>query len=295
LYASRLPLANARLSMERVDLEAYLADPVGRWTAGEGWLHFCATEPSLAGATIWGTLGASSCQALLQCVTAAPERHAALVDGRRMHSVDAASFALAIEYIVRHRELLTARVTRLAAVRPSGINSSLPSDGFQVVTTPYPATIFSERRESLQWLGCEGHAHVIDGIERRALSVVPGPSVRQRLQELITENPATMSREQAARSLGMSLRSLQRRLGEEGATFQHELSAGRVRLAQRLMLESDASLARIAFDVGFNSPAVFSVVFRKLVGESPSEWRDARWGVPRRDSRPRVEQDASRP
>lgn len=49
----------------------------------------------------------------------------------------------------------------------------------------------------------------------------------------------------------------------------------RVRAAQRMMKESEHTLARIAQDAGFASAATFSVSFRKLVGQSPREWRQA--------------------
>ena len=73
----------------------------------------------------------------------------------------------------------------------------------------------------------------------------------------------------------MSLRSLQRRLRAEGTTFAREVTIARIRLSQTRMLESGDALARIATDVGFASPAVFSVAFRKHVGVSPSAWRES--------------------
>lgn len=47
----------------------------------------------------------------------------------------------------------------------------------------------------------------------------------------------------------------------------------RVERAKRLLLESDASVTDICFDVGFESFSSFSTLFRKIVGQSPSAFR----------------------
>jgi AraC-like DNA-binding protein len=77
----------------------------------------------------------------------------------------------------------------------------------------------------------------------------------------------------AARALRLSPRSLQRKLAESSTTFQRELDAARVRVAQRLLVSKDATLTEIAYDVGCASPQHFSALFRRVVGEAPSRWR----------------------
>ncbi len=47
----------------------------------------------------------------------------------------------------------------------------------------------------------------------------------------------------------------------------------RVERAKRLLVESDASITDICFQVGFESLGSFSTLFRKLVGQSPSAFR----------------------
>ena len=51
-------------------------------------------------------------------------------------------------------------------------------------------------------------------------------------------------------------------------------SVTRIDVAKRRMLDSDAALKLIALDVGFASPQQFSTVFRRIVGEAPSAWRE---------------------
>jgi AraC family transcriptional regulator len=49
----------------------------------------------------------------------------------------------------------------------------------------------------------------------------------------------------------------------------------RVDLAREMMVTTDAPLARVALDCGMNDQSSFCRVFRRMVGQSPSEWRRA--------------------
>jgi AraC-like DNA-binding protein len=266
--------------VERSTLEQYLKAPLGRWVSGECWLHCCTADPYLVGTILWGALDASSLEAVLECANAAldkmPDAHAVLLDGRRNRSVDAVCYAMTSDFVIRNRKRLGHRVTSLGGVRPPGLVGAIAEGFFRVVPPPYPVQLFTERGEALRWLGCEQHASSIDEIERIATSATPSASILADLHRALEDLLEDASLESAARKLGLSVRSLQRRLRSEGTTFQREVSVVRVRVAQRLMLDTDAPLSRIASDAGFASPATFSVVFRKLAGESPREWREKR-------------------
>jgi len=47
----------------------------------------------------------------------------------------------------------------------------------------------------------------------------------------------------------------------------------RIARAQKLLLDPDLPIAGIALDVGFQTQAHFTVVFKKIVGETPGRWR----------------------
>jgi AraC-like DNA-binding protein len=76
-----------------------------------------------------------------------------------------------------------------------------------------------------------------------------------------------------ATSLGLSVRTLQRRLHDEATSFEQEISVVRVSRAKQLMLDTDWSLTKVAMEAGFSSLARLSVVFRRLNGITPSAWR----------------------
>ncbi len=78
-----------------------------------------------------------------------------------------------------------------------------------------------------------------------------------------------------ARLLGMSTRTLQRRLGDEGLTFRGLVDRERHRLITRVMrpeLERSVTVAELADLVGFDEPASMCRAFKRWTGEPLSSW-----------------------
>lgn len=80
---------------------------------------------------------------------------------------------------------------------------------------------------------------------------------------------------EVARALAMSERTLQRRLGEEGLSFQALYDAARRELAEGLLVQSNYSLAEIAFLTGFSEQSAFSRAFKRWTARTPAAFRDA--------------------
>lgn len=78
-----------------------------------------------------------------------------------------------------------------------------------------------------------------------------------------------------AARLGISPRSLQRRLQQEGTNFRNELDLVRVRIAKRHLAESKMSVTDLSDLLGFSDLAAFSRAFRRLTGLSPRQWRQS--------------------
>lgn len=78
-----------------------------------------------------------------------------------------------------------------------------------------------------------------------------------------------------ARSLGMSSRTLQRRLGEEGTSFSERVDASRKRTALGWLRCVDVSLAEVAYLVGFKEQASLTRAVRRWTGQTPGEFRRA--------------------
>lgn len=76
-----------------------------------------------------------------------------------------------------------------------------------------------------------------------------------------------------AKIIGMSERSLQRRLKEEETTFRAVLDEIRKELAVNYVRDLDIPLSEIAFILGFSDQSAFSRSFKRLTGMPPSEAR----------------------
>lgn len=76
-----------------------------------------------------------------------------------------------------------------------------------------------------------------------------------------------------ARDLGMSERTLYRRLAEEGLTFRDVVGRAQSALAQDMLRDSNASIAEIAFLTGFSEQSTFSRAFKRWIGNTPAQFR----------------------
>lgn len=76
-----------------------------------------------------------------------------------------------------------------------------------------------------------------------------------------------------ARSLQMSPRSLQRRLAEQGHSFQALLGHTRQQLAEAYLRDASVELAEVALLLGYSEQSAFTRAFRQWTGLAPLQWR----------------------
>jgi len=76
-----------------------------------------------------------------------------------------------------------------------------------------------------------------------------------------------------ARDMGLSERTLYRRLAEEGLTFRDVVGRAQLALAQEMLRTSDVSIAEVAFLTGFSEQSTFSRAFKRWVGQAPAQFR----------------------
>ena len=76
-----------------------------------------------------------------------------------------------------------------------------------------------------------------------------------------------------ARSLGMSARTMQRRLGELGTTYQDVLDQVRRRSARELLANTDLGIGEVAFLLGFEEVNSFTRAFQGWERTTPARWR----------------------
>jgi AraC-like DNA-binding protein len=262
------------------DVDAYRRDPAGGFVVLPRAVVFCA-RPGLWGFSLWGKPTEADLRRVIPLLalelTAAP--HASLVDVRRLEAGDPRAFAVLTRYLRGNFETFRTCVTRLALVRPSGLLGATVAGFFQVAGAPYPVRVFDDLASAGSWLRASDVAATLDKAVEAASGLSP---VLLLLRRWLDGHLADASLAKAARAVSRAPRSLQRDLRDGGTSFQAELDDARVRLAKRLLVESDSSLTEIAYDIGCASPQHFSTLFRRVVGAPPSAWRARRITDPQR-------------
>ncbi len=102
----------------------------------------------------------------------------------------------------------------------------------------------------------------------RTLKQIVQDAIAQSLSEGVPKIAAV------ARHLGFSERTLQRRLGEEGLSFQKLAEDARRNLAEGLLVQSDYSLAEVAFLTGFSEQSSFNRAFKRWMDQTPAAYRE---------------------
>lgn len=97
--------------------------------------------------------------------------------------------------------------------------------------------------------------------------------LRVTIRARLPDGPPPMT--EAARRLGLSERTLRRRLGALGTTWEQLVDATREAAARELVRGSSYSLAEISYLLGFSEPSAFHRAFRRWTGQTPASFRDA--------------------
>jgi AraC-like DNA-binding protein len=81
--------------------------------------------------------------------------------------------------------------------------------------------------------------------------------------------------EHVAERLKLPVRTLQRRLNEQGLTYSDLVEKLRYREACRLLKRTEKPVAAIATALGYTDPSHFSRAFRRWSGMRPSQYRSS--------------------
>jgi AraC-like DNA-binding protein len=99
-------------------------------------------------------------------------------------------------------------------------------------------------------------------------------AVRARLRAVLPEGQADAGA--VSRALGVSERTLYRRLCREGTSFRRVLEAFREAEAERLLADGRLPLGEVALRLGFSDQTAWNRAFRRWKGTSPRAWAESR-------------------
>ncbi len=119
----------------------------------------------------------------------------------------------------------------------------------------------------------ELHERLLD----RELERLEGTSTSRRVFGLLQSRPLRPPprREQIARALRVSDRTLQRRLRAEGASFQQLLDDARREMAQHFLRQPQHSLESVSEQLGFGDPSNLFRACKRWFGVSPARYRSS--------------------
>lgn len=122
-----------------------------------------------------------------------------------------------------------------------------------------------------------------NGGDNAAASAIPAmpfgfaASVEQLIMSLLLDGYTDI--DSTADAAGMSSRSLQRRLAEEGLTYRSLLTGCRMRQARTRLASVDMPVADIAHELGYTDASNFARAFQRENGVSPLDYRRSRLTV----------------
>jgi AraC-like DNA-binding protein len=118
-------------------------------------------------------------------------------------------------------------------------------------------------------------AHANDKIVKDYLSHLDRTHVAMQVKTKIVDllSSGMVTEQDMASALNLSLRSLQRKLREEGTSYKEILEETRRDLAKKYIQNSRLSISEISFLLGFSEISNFSRAFKRWNGRAPSEFR----------------------
>jgi AraC-like DNA-binding protein len=138
--------------------------------------------------------------------------------------------------------------------------------------------LFSTETAELPLVRADPHLHdLLVGYAESALAHLARPlnTLRTRVENAATPLlPHGNARAgEVARQLGLSQRTLARRLAADGLTFLGVIKELRVNLAQRYLQDPALSVSEIAWLLGFQEVSAFTHAFKRWTGSTPSKAR----------------------
>jgi AraC-like DNA-binding protein len=116
---------------------------------------------------------------------------------------------------------------------------------------------------------------VTPGLAAAFAEIHEGHTIADRVKSVLKRSLASGRPEVAhvARNLGMSERTLQRRITDEATTFRALLSEARRELSQQLLSDPAIHIDEVTYLLGYQDSTSFYRAFKDWAGVSPGEWR----------------------
>lgn len=244
----------ARRVKRAANLSSFVARPVPYYFAGECFVVWAYSD-DLVGTIAWGAPTEHDLEALCRVwehtrVMRGP--FDVITDFRRVRAFHPLTFEVLARYVGSRRDEYLAKIRAHAQIIPEGAVGATVA-GFNVVVEQNKTWFLAHHLAgAVARLGRTDTAAVIAALEALADQLINEPALLAQLRTALEENPA-LDAADAAKRVGLSLRTMQRSLGELETSFLEVRDRVRVALAERLLAESGHKAEVIARRIGLES------------------------------------------
>ena len=258
------------------ELGAFFGAPARRYVVFRSFAYW-QLERRVFGIVLWGRPDERDVDEMCAAheVGADPlfRGHTSLVDLRALQSVDLLAFERLLSYLVRRRDAWSPNVSRQAVLHKGGFAHAAIIGMFQFLRPGHPVSFFDDAAAAYDAVGASEAQSDVEALRLELLGV---PDVVRRVRSALESLPAQAEPAEVARALGMSTRSLQRRLADCGTSLSDERQRHLVHTSERLLESTELDLGAIAGQVGASSASHLVTLFRAHHGITPGEFRERR-------------------
>ncbi len=228
------------------------------------------------GTVMWGRPLEADVEAMIpyfEIGASAPFKgHVSFVDARGVEAVDLLAFKRLLTYLMARRLAYGPNIARQAVLHPGGVAGVFVSGALHVARPPHPFGTFGPDESRAAFAYC-GVAELHDEVEALRQQVSGAPEILRGVRAVLEKN-ARASTAQLARALGLSQRTLQRRLEAAGSSLRAERQRQLTSAIEELLGGTTLDLDAIAVHVGLTSAAHLVRHFKAVHGVTPGVWRE---------------------
>ena len=255
------------------DLSAFFGPPARRIVVHRSFAYWQA-ERRVFGTMIWGRPDEADVDEMCAAheVGADPlfAGHTSLVDLRAVEAADLLAFERLLTYLKKRRDAWSPNVAHQAVLHRGGFAHATVAGMFQFLNPGHPVSFTDDPVAAYDAVGASEERPALEALRATLLGA---PDVVRRTQTAFDTLPPRSDFTAVARLVGMSVRSLQRRLAEVGSSLRLERQKRMLRASERLLEGTELDLDAIAALVGASSASQLVRLFREHRGTTPGALR----------------------
>ncbi len=255
------------------ELSVFFGPPARRVVVFRSFAYWQA-ERRVFGTMIWGRPNEADVDEMCAAheVGADPlfAGHTSLVDVRALESVDLLAFERLLGYLKQRRDAWSPNVAHQAVLHRGGFAHATVAGMFQFLKPGHPVSFTDDPVVAYAAVGADEERPALEALRS---SLLGAPDVVRRTRLAFDALPPRPEPTAVARLVGMSVRSLQRRLAEAGSSFRRERQMQMLRASERLLEGTELDLDAIAGLVGASSASQLVRLFREHRKTTPGALR----------------------